>query len=87
LKKAYGKFTARKSWDQGRNTGSIKNRIALFLYTKFYKEVAKMKQRKIEVAIDGKIDVYGFDDVFFKTLLNRILELRRNKIAQTEKEN
>jgi hypothetical protein len=46
-----------------------------------------MKQRNIKVAIDGKIDVNGFDDVFFKTLLNRILEMRRNKIAQTEKEN
>jgi len=67
----------------------VLSRIVLrsFYIQKFYKEVAKMKQRKIEVAIDGKIDVNGFNDVFFKTLLNRILELRRNKIAQTEKEN
>ena len=36
-----------------------------------------MKQQKLEVIINGEIDVMCFEKVFFETLFNRIAELAK----------
>jgi len=45
-----------------------------------------MEQQKIKVTVYGEIDTSVFDEMFFTTLLNRILELRGNKIAPIKNE-